>query len=71
MGSAQIDWARPGMICSVNRSPCSAHLYSRELARDRRNLHCDVGRSPLKIDDVADGSRFDFIDLLSLFRCAI
>ena len=43
MGSAQIDGARPGMICSVNRSPCSAHLYSRELARDRRNLHCDVG----------------------------
>ena len=53
MGSAQIDGARPGMICSVNRSPCSAHLYSRELALDRRNLHCDVGRSPLKIDDVA------------------
>ena len=29
--------------------------------------------SPSKIDDVAAayGSRFDFIDLLSLFRCAI
>ena len=56
MGSAQIEGARAGMICSVNRSPCSAHLYSRELARDRRNLHCDVGNfytSPLKIDDVA------------------
>ena len=26
LGSAQIDGARPGMICSVNRSPCSAHL---------------------------------------------
>ena len=71
MGSARIDGARPGMICSVNRSPCSAHLYSREFARDRRNLHCDVGvySSQLKIDDVAPaalhGIRFDFIDLLS------
>ena len=43
VGSARIDGARPGMSCSVNRSPCSAHLYSREFARDRRNLPCDVG----------------------------
>ena len=41
--SARIDGARPGMICSVNRSPCSAHLYSRKFARKRRNLHCDLG----------------------------
>ena len=42
VGSVRIDGARPGMICSVNSSPCSAHLYSREFARDRRNSHCDV-----------------------------
>ena len=42
VGSARIDGARPGMMCSVNRSPCSAHSYSREFARDRRNSYCDV-----------------------------
>ena len=46
VGSSQIDGARPGMICSVNRSPSSAHLgvvhnchHFRE--RTQRTLFCD------------------------------
>ena len=49
MGSAQMDGARPGMICSVNRSPCSAHLYT---AVNWREIDV-ICIATLKIDDVA------------------
>ena len=51
MGSARIDGGRPGIICSVNRSPCSAHLAGNLRESD---VICIVTyTSPLKIDDAA------------------